>query len=109
MPTDRLRASSYGVELKLTLWMVMTEFVSQPAPPEKAQMLARLEAVVDGMDRVAVAVSGGVDSLTLAHIAALTVGDRAMMHHATSPAVPQAATERTISLAQTYGWQLDIF
>jgi pyridinium-3,5-biscarboxylic acid mononucleotide sulfurtransferase len=87
----------------------MTEFVSQPAPTGKAQMLARLEAVVDGMDRVAVAVSGGVDSLTLAHIAALTVGDRAMMHHATSPAVPQAATERTISLAQTYGWQLDIF
>src|SRR5258706_6123352 len=109
LPTDRLRAASYGVELKLTLWMVMTEFVAQPAPTGKAQMLAGVKALVGRMDRVAVAVSGGVDSLTLAHIAAPTVGDRATMLHAPWPAVPQAATERTISLAQTYGWQLDIF
>ena len=31
------------------------------------------------------------------------------MHHATSPAVPADATERTRALADRFGWTLDVF
>src|SRR4029079_5903862 len=50
-----------------------------------AQMFATL-------DQVAVAVSGGVDSMTLAHLVHRHHGARARMVHATSPAVPAEAT-----------------
>jgi uncharacterized protein len=62
------------------------------------------------MDRIAVAVSGGIDSLTLATAAHRARGAAAVtMHHATSPAVPPDATERTRALAAAEGWTLDIF
>ncbi len=61
------------------------------------------------MDRVAVAVSGGIDSLTLATAAHRVLGRAATMHHATSPAVPAEATERTRAVAAAQGWQLDVF
>ncbi len=69
--------------------------------------LARLHAVLASLGPVAVAVSGGIDSLTLA-TAAHRAG-RATMHHATSPAVPPEATERTSALAAAQGWTLDVF
>jgi uncharacterized protein len=68
-----------------------------------------LESVLAGIDRLAVAVSGGVDSLTLAAVAQDVLGARVTMHHATSPAVPPAATARTRAVAQSRGWQLDVF
>lgn len=71
--------------------------------------LDRLEAALRAMDHVAVAVSGGIDSLTLATAAHRVLGARASMHHATSPAVPPEATGRTRALAERYGWALDIF
>jgi uncharacterized protein len=71
--------------------------------------LDHLNAVVAGMDRVAVAVSGGIDSLTLATAAHRVLGARATMHHATSPAVPAEATARTRALAAAWGWTLDVF
>lgn len=57
---------------------------------------------------VAVAVSGGVDSMTLAHICVSALGQRARMVHALSPAVPRAATERVLSASKEKGWSLDI-
>ena len=54
------------------------------------------------------AVSGGVDSLTLARAAALALGPKASMYHAISPAVPPAATTRTRALAESFGWTLDV-
>jgi uncharacterized protein len=69
----------------------------------------RLRCILARLDSAAVAVSGGVDSLTLATIASEVMGLRVIMHHATSPAVPAEATERVRHLARTRGWALDIF
>jgi len=71
--------------------------------------MTELETILRGMGPVAVAVSGGIDSLTLATVAHRTASDRVTMHHATSPAVPAEATERTQALAAREGWTLDVF
>lgn len=70
--------------------------------------LDQLETVLAGMGEIAVAVSGGVDSLTLATFAHRRLGGRVTMFHATSPAVPAEATARTRSLADREGWTLTI-
>ena len=71
--------------------------------------LARLRTILGAMPAAAVAVSGGVDSLTLAAVAGEALGGRAHMHHAVSPAVPPEATARTRALAAARGWALDVF
>ena len=71
--------------------------------------LEALQSVLGSLDRAAVAVSGGIDSLTLATVAHRVLGARVTMHHATSPAVPGEATERTRALADRLGWTLDVF
>jgi uncharacterized protein len=69
----------------------------------------RLRCILAKLDTAAVAVSGGVDSLTLATIASEVMGLRVIMRHATSPAVPAEATARVRQLARARGWALDIF
>jgi hypothetical protein len=69
----------------------------------------RLRSIFARFDTVASAVSGGVDSLTLATVAHEVMGPRVSMHHATSPAVPAEATVRTRALASARGWSLDVF
>jgi len=71
--------------------------------------LARLHATLDTMGGIAVAVSGGIDSLTLATAAHRAMRGSVTMHHAISPAVPGEATERTRVLAASEGWTLDVF
>ena len=71
--------------------------------------LARLHAALDGMGPLAIAVSGGIDSLTLSVAAHRRAPGEATMHHATSPAVPPEATARTRALAAAEGWALDVF
>ncbi len=71
--------------------------------------LDRLHAALGGMGRIAVAVSGGIDSLTLATTAHRALPGGVTMHHATSPAVPAEATARTRALAVSEGWRLDVF
>jgi pyridinium-3,5-biscarboxylic acid mononucleotide sulfurtransferase len=70
--------------------------------------LLRLEGLLETFGEVAVAVSGGVDSLTLATVAHRCLGQRAAMLHAVSPAVPAEATRRTRELARTQGWRLEV-
>jgi len=64
----------------------------------------RLRFTLAQYDSLAVAVSGGVDSMTLAAITYEVLGDKALMVHAMSPAVPEAATQRVRDAAHTLGW-----
>ena len=68
--------------------------------------LDRLRVVLGNMEDIAIAVSGGVDSMTLAHVAHET--GKAQMFHAVSPAVPPSATQRVKDHAAQHGWSLHI-
>ncbi len=70
--------------------------------------LAAVEKILRNMGSVAVAVSGGVDSMTLATFAHRVLGGDVAMFHATSPAVPGEATSRTRDLGAREGWRLTV-
>jgi uncharacterized protein len=67
-----------------------------------------LQETLLSLGPVAIAVSGGIDSLTLA-TAAHRLSRGVTMHHAISPAVPAEATARTRAEAERQGWTLDLF
>ncbi len=71
--------------------------------------LGRLDAVLADLIPAAVAVSGGVDSMTLAARAHARLGRDVKMFHATSPAVPDTATDRVRAFAKRHGWELEVF
>jgi uncharacterized protein len=74
-----------------------------------ADGLAALVLWLRDLDSAAVAVSGGVDSMTLAVVAHRTRHAAATMFHAVSPAVPPEATERVRRYARSEGWDLQVF
>ena len=67
----------------------------------------RLHAVLGQYGPLAIAVSGGVDSMLLAH-AATRSGIDVQILHAASPAVPAAATERVREHALRHGWDFKV-
>ena len=69
---------------------------------------AALDAVLADIGRVVVAVSGGVDSMTLAVAAGRRLGAEAAMIHAVSPAVPPEASARVRDHAAREGWRLEV-
>ncbi len=74
-------------------------------------LLDRLDTLHQSLDATApaaVAVSGGVDSMTLAFIAHRRLKDRVSVFHAVSPAVPASATGRVEAYAAKEGWGLSI-
>jgi uncharacterized protein len=68
--------------------------------------LAALERVLGGIGGAAIAVSGGVDSMTLATVAGRLAGHDFAVFHALSPAVPADATSRVRRHAAGEGWVL---
>jgi uncharacterized protein len=74
-----------------------------PSPDDHIHTLGRL---LRDLAPVRVAVSGGVDSMTLAILAGRILGQRATMLHAVSPAVPAEATRRVTDVAAHEGWAL---
>ena len=69
---------------------------------------AALVAALSGRHDLALAVSGGVDSMTLAHVAHLAGLRSLRVVHAVSPAVPSDATARVRRHAERHGWRLDV-
>ena len=68
-----------------------------------------LAEVLKGCGKLTIAVSGGVDSMTLSCFAHRTLGRKAVqMVHALSPAVPRAATARVNVQAKHEGWRLKV-
>lgn len=68
---------------------------------------ARLVDNLRRHDALTIAVSGGVDSLTLAYVAQRSRSAVSMIH-ALSPAVPALATERVRAYAAREGWDLSL-
>ena len=75
--------------------------------PGVESRIAALERAVEAIGRAAVAVSGGVDSMTLAVVAHRALGESATMIHAVSAAVPTDATQRVERYARRDGWRLE--
>jgi uncharacterized protein len=70
--------------------------------------LARLHAVLDNAAAWTFAVSGGVDSLTLATLAHRHLAQPPRMIHAASPAVPATARPLIEAQARAEGWRLEV-
>jgi uncharacterized protein len=73
---------------------------------DDARIDAELEAALQRHTALAIAVSGGVDSMTLATFAHRRRPGSITVVHAVSPAVPATATSLVRSLAAAEGWPL---
>ena len=71
-------------------------------------MIENLSRILNSCAPSAIAVSGGVDSMTLAVVAGRFANGGANVFHAVSPAVPIRATQRVKAYAQQEGWALTI-
>lgn len=75
---------------------------------EAEKALARLRTTLGGLPPLAIAVSGGVDSMTLASIAHRHASVPPLMIHAVSPAVPSSARDVIDAQAAAEDWRLRI-
>jgi pyridinium-3,5-biscarboxylic acid mononucleotide sulfurtransferase len=84
---------------------------AMPAPSRQEdgdELQARLIGALAPYDDLAIAVSGGIDSMTLAFIAHRHLPAPPIMVHAVSPAVPAEATLRIRDYAAREGWGLSL-
>jgi uncharacterized protein len=75
---------------------------------DAGEATSALGRVLAQLDRAVVAVSGGIDSLTLAAVAAQHMGPRVRMFHSKTDSVPAEATARTRALASEMRWDLTV-
>ena len=73
-----------------------------------SEKMTRLVEVLEKHDALAIAVSGGVDSMVFAHVTQSHARTSMTAFHAVSPAVPGLATRRVKSHAAQYGWALHL-
>ena len=69
--------------------------------------LQALQEVLREIEHAAIAVSGGVDSMTLATVAGRMPGNNIEIFHALSPAVPVDASARVRRHAERESWRLN--
>ncbi|QYZ67885.1 MAG: adenine nucleotide alpha hydrolase [Gammaproteobacteria bacterium (ex Lamellibrachia satsuma)] len=69
--------------------------------------MSDLNLLLHRLHHVKVAVSGGVDSMTLALLAGRALGRQATIFHAVSHAVPDDSTNRVREVGKHEGWQLE--
>jgi uncharacterized protein len=81
---------------------------NDPALAKLRELEALLHSIGE-VQEIGVALSGGVDSMTLAAVAHQALGRDVTMYHAQSPAVPFEATARVQAMAAARGWQLQVF
>src|SRR5512146_339097 len=86
----------------------MQSMRNEAIPAKLGELQALLSALGDTRE-VGVALSGGVDSVTLAALAHAVLGNRAVMYHAQSAAVPPEATARVETMAAARAWRLQVF
>lgn len=72
------------------------------------EVLGVLQPLLATAQASAIAVSDGVDSMTLTHVAMSAMPEKPVVFHAVSPAVPASATARVREHAARYGWQLQV-
>src|SRR5437879_2112287 len=74
-----------------------------PPPPGLLAKRDKLLGTLHGMERVAMAFSGGIDSTVVAKAAYLALGDRAVAVTADSASVPRAELDDARRLAEQIG------
>jgi uncharacterized protein len=83
--------------------MSKVEAASETLTPDLAARRDRLLEVLRGLESVAVAFSGGIDSTVVAQAAHLALGERAVAVTADSPSVPRAEVAEARELARRIG------
>ena len=73
-----------------------------------AEKLTRLVGILDRHAELAIAVSGGLDSMVLAHVTHSHAQTTMTAVHALSPAVPRLASVRVQDHAKRHGWTLHL-